>query len=534
MTNKEITLVEENPRSKPEEQLKCDYLVIGAGCAGLSFVDTLITQNKSASVIIVDRNSGPGGHWTRAYPFVKLHLPSCYYGVNSLPLGKNRNSRGEERYDMYDRATGDEIVNYYEQVCENFKKTGRVKCFFDAEYKFDEKKGAHKIIRGNDTIHVACGKLVTVKSNVQVPAMRKEPLIPVDKSVDFVPINRLPSCVKSDEYNNYIIFGNGKTGVDAIMHLLDNGINPSQIQWVIPRDVWYFLREAYLDHLASFNIFGNGILKAKSVEEYILTLEKNNYFGRLDRSRPFPKVTKGAMIDARELRAIRKIKKIVRMGRATAIETGKVLLEKGSLNFDTHDTLLVDCMAVDFYGYSSINEDFTIFEPGKINLGPGLIFYNPSYNSAHIAFLECKLFNDASKNNSCFFLKGKYCQDLHPAHIIGMMYLEVKTFDALMKVKGGAQFMMTSRTNPQAPHHHKGGMLWLLWFLFGPNQGYKFGAKLVKKIESRGFSDLDHCFGLQSPNSKDADEGKVLWRWNHYLFLIGSCCVVFYYLRMYN
>ncbi len=25
----------------------------------------------------------PGGHWTRAYPFVRLHQPSAYYGVNS-------------------------------------------------------------------------------------------------------------------------------------------------------------------------------------------------------------------------------------------------------------------------------------------------------------------------------------------------------------------------------------------------------------------------------------------------------------------
>ncbi len=32
---------------------------------------------------IVDRNDQPGGHWTTAYPFVRLHQPSAYYGVNS-------------------------------------------------------------------------------------------------------------------------------------------------------------------------------------------------------------------------------------------------------------------------------------------------------------------------------------------------------------------------------------------------------------------------------------------------------------------
>ena len=32
----------------------------------------------------------PGGHWNDAYSFVNLHQPSAFYGVNSLPLGANR------------------------------------------------------------------------------------------------------------------------------------------------------------------------------------------------------------------------------------------------------------------------------------------------------------------------------------------------------------------------------------------------------------------------------------------------------------
>jgi len=33
---------------------------------------------------------GAGGHWLHAYPFVRLHSPSAYYGVSSLPLGEGR------------------------------------------------------------------------------------------------------------------------------------------------------------------------------------------------------------------------------------------------------------------------------------------------------------------------------------------------------------------------------------------------------------------------------------------------------------
>ena len=39
---------------------------------------------------MVDRRPAVGGHWLDAYPFVRLHIPSAYYGVNSLPLGEDR------------------------------------------------------------------------------------------------------------------------------------------------------------------------------------------------------------------------------------------------------------------------------------------------------------------------------------------------------------------------------------------------------------------------------------------------------------
>ena len=68
--------------------LVADYLVVGAGAMGMAFADVL-AQESTASVIIIDRRDRPGGHWNSAYPFVRLHQPSAFYGVNSLPLGQN-------------------------------------------------------------------------------------------------------------------------------------------------------------------------------------------------------------------------------------------------------------------------------------------------------------------------------------------------------------------------------------------------------------------------------------------------------------
>ena len=52
----------------------------------------------------------PGGHWLEAYPFVRLHQPSSYYGVNSLPLGSETIDRQGANEGMYERASAAEFA----------------------------------------------------------------------------------------------------------------------------------------------------------------------------------------------------------------------------------------------------------------------------------------------------------------------------------------------------------------------------------------------------------------------------------------
>ncbi len=66
--------------------IKADYLIQGGGAVGMAFADSLFTDTD-ATMVIVDRHDRPGGHWNDAYPFVRLHQPASYYGVNSRPLG---------------------------------------------------------------------------------------------------------------------------------------------------------------------------------------------------------------------------------------------------------------------------------------------------------------------------------------------------------------------------------------------------------------------------------------------------------------
>ncbi len=71
-----------------DTRLSADYLVIGSGAMGMAFTDVLVTETD-ATVVMVDTHHRPGGHWNDAYPYVRLHQPSAFYGVNSKPLGND-------------------------------------------------------------------------------------------------------------------------------------------------------------------------------------------------------------------------------------------------------------------------------------------------------------------------------------------------------------------------------------------------------------------------------------------------------------
>ena len=48
--------------------IETDYLVVGAGAAGMALTDALLSHGD-ASITLVDRRHAPGGHWLDAYPF---------------------------------------------------------------------------------------------------------------------------------------------------------------------------------------------------------------------------------------------------------------------------------------------------------------------------------------------------------------------------------------------------------------------------------------------------------------------------------
>jgi hypothetical protein len=292
--------------------IEADYLVVGAGAMGMAFTDTLITDTE-ASVVMVDRAHQPGGHWTTAYPFVRLHQPSAYYGVNSRPLGHNTIDRVGWNQGFGELATSGEVCAYFDAVMQQqLLPTGRVSYFPMSEYLGD---GRFRTL-GDAEYSVTVKQRIVDATYLHtiVPSMRPAPYS-VAPGVDCISPNELP---KSAARERYVIVGAGKTGMDACLWLLKNGISPQRLTWIRPRDAWLMNRgtvqpsPTFIDEFrARFAGTLWSIGKAASVEDLFDRLEAAGTLLRIDPSTR-PTMYRCAIVSSAELDQLRRIEHVIR------------------------------------------------------------------------------------------------------------------------------------------------------------------------------------------------------------------------------
>jgi hypothetical protein len=164
--------------------IEADYLVIGAGATAMAFVDTLLSENTDATAVMVDRQHRPGGHWNNAYPFVRLHQPSEYYGVASRELSHGIKDTIGFNAGMYGLASGAQVLAYFDQVMQQrFLTSGRVRWFAMSEYAIgpDGKHQVHSLTSGNSRQITVRKKVVdathahTVVPSTTRPSTRSRP-----------------------------------------------------------------------------------------------------------------------------------------------------------------------------------------------------------------------------------------------------------------------------------------------------------------------------------------------------------------------
>ena len=72
-------------------------------------------------------------------------------------------------------------------------------------------------------------------SRMQVPSM-VPPSCSIGADVACVPLNELPRV--AGQFDEFVVIGAGKTGMDACIWLLGNGAEPDHIRWIVSRDSW--------------------------------------------------------------------------------------------------------------------------------------------------------------------------------------------------------------------------------------------------------------------------------------------------------
>jgi len=356
--------------------LNADYLIVGSGAVGMAFADVLLSETD-ATMIIVDRNHKPGGHWNHAYPFVTLHQPSQFYGVSSRELSSGLKDQLGLNKGLAELATGAEIMAYFDAVMrQQFLPSGRVQYFPMCEYDgdFADDHRFHSLTSG-DQFSVDAIKVVDASwLNTSVP-LTHTPSYSVDEEAHFIPLNHLPML--DNPAQNYVVIGGGKTGIDACLWLLEQGVPADKIQWIVSRDAWLLNRrnaqpgiEFFHDTIGTQAAYMEAIAEADSVADM---------FDRLEA----------------ELEALRPIRNVVRLGKVQHICGSEIHLQNGTIP-TSRQTVHVDCSAT-----AINNKEMKPVFSGKLITPQMVRPYQPVFSAALIAHVEASFDRESSKNSLC-------------------------------------------------------------------------------------------------------------------------------------
>jgi hypothetical protein len=362
----------------------------------MAFVDTMVDETD-AEIVMVDRRHAPGGHWLGAYPFVRLHQPSRYYGVNSTPLGSETRQTSGPEAGAYERASAPEICAYYDRVMrERLIPSGQVRFFPQCDHVGEGRVVSRLTGESFD---------VSVRRRI-VDARYLRPAIPAEYPPPFQ-LEPEVECVTPGELtrltghpDGYVVVGAGKTALDTCVWLLENGVDPEAIRWIKPRETWLLNR----DYAQPGELVGDimeGIARqmeaaaaATSAEDLFDRLEGAAQLSRVDPS-VRPTMFKGATIGDWEIELLRRIQSVHRLGHIRRIERDRIVLHEGTVPI-SRGQLHVHCAAPGVPQRPAL----PIFDGDRITL-QGIRLGLPVFAGAMIAFVEAHRDEDAERNRLC-------------------------------------------------------------------------------------------------------------------------------------
>jgi len=373
--------------------IDADYLVVGAGAMGMAFTDAL-TDHADVRVALVDTRHSVGGHWLEAYPFVRLHQSSAFYGVASTLLGGGQLQQRGPEAGLQERATQPEICAYYARALDRMLESGKVEFYPNVEY-----------VGGRTVISRISGERFRARRGSRVvDAHYLAPSIPAETPPPFgvaagarvMPVNGLARLEEAP--SQFVIVGSGKTATDACIWLLSRGVDPDAICWVRPRDPWMLNRAVVQPDPAIFLGLVADIMQAAaestSLEDVFLRLEDAGVMVRIDPT-VTPTMARAPTLATWELEQLRTIDHVIRRGHIASVERGTLTFADGSVAVPD-GALVVHCAADGL----KIPPLVPVWRPEKITLQPIRAGF-PCFGAALAGYVEATRHDDAEKNRLC-------------------------------------------------------------------------------------------------------------------------------------
>ena len=374
--------------------LDVDHLVVGAGAIGMAFTDALV-DHSDARVAVVDRRHAPGGHWLEAYPFVRLHQSSTFYGVASTVMAGGRLQEHGPEAGLHVRASQPEIVGYYADVAERMRRSGRVEVLTASDYVGDR-----------TVVSRISGERFEVPEHCRiVNAHYLAPTIPAESSAPFAVADDARAVTVNDVVrmeeapSQYVVVGSGKTATDACVWLLGEGVDPDAICWVRPRDPWMLNRALIQPDPAVFLGVPAAMFEAaaasSSLDEVFLRLEEAGVMMRIDRS-VTPTMAKAPTLGEWELELLRTIQHVVRRGHLRTVERGRLTFEDGTSVRVADDAVVVHCAADGLKNPPLV----PVWQGRDITVQPVRAGF-PCFAAALTGYVEATRDDDDEKNRLC-------------------------------------------------------------------------------------------------------------------------------------
>ena len=227
----------------------------------------------------------------------------------------------------------------------------------------------------------------------------RPPAYDVADDVRCVPPNALNTI--DDTPSGYVVIGAGKTGIDACLWLLEAGVDPKDIAWIMPRDPWILDRAKIQPGPDFFDGTVGGF--AQQMEASALATSIDDLFERLDTTGQLLRLDKNvkpttyrcATVTVAELEELRRIDNIVRLGRVRSISADEIVLENGSIP-TSPDALHIDCTADGLARRPAV----PVFDSNRITL-QNLRTCQPTFSAGLTGHVEASYTDEAQKNELC-------------------------------------------------------------------------------------------------------------------------------------